>query len=106
MDPAGAAAEIQHAALLAADPAEAIRRHIQRMADWLMVGDARYHLPEIERVFVVAMGQAAIAMTDAAVDYFDAKIAGGIVVTPSSSNTQYPLPVLIGGHPVPTGNSV
>jgi hypothetical protein len=59
------AAEIQRAALLAADPAEAIRRHVRRVTDWLLVGNVQYHLPEIERVFVIAIGKAAVAMDDA-----------------------------------------
>jgi glycerate 2-kinase len=101
-----AAAEIQRAALLAADPAETIRRHIQRVADWLMVGNTRYHLREIERVFLIAFGQAAPAMADAAADFFDDKIAGGVIVTLSSSNPPSPIPILVGGHAVPKENSI
>jgi glycerate 2-kinase len=101
-----AAAEIQRAALLAADPAEAIRRHVRRVADWLLVGDARYHLPEIERVFVVAIGKAAVAMSDAIADFFEDKIAGGVMVAQSPGPRPASCDLLLGGHPVPNVNSV
>jgi len=109
-----AAFEIQRAALLAADPAEAIRRHVQRVTDWVMVGDARYHLPEIERVFSVAFGKAAVAMTDAVADFFEDKITDRVVVTKGPLDTFDMLrghsthfaDILLGGHPVPNGNSV
>lgn len=101
-----AAAEIQRAALLAADPAEAVRRHVRRVTDWLLVGDARYHLPEIERVFVVAIGKAAVAMTDAITDFFEDKIAGGVIVAKSPGPRPASCDLLLGGHPVPNVNSV
>ena len=101
-----AAAEVQRAALLAADPAEAVRRHIRRVTDWLLVGDTRYHLTEIERVFVVALGKASMAMADAVTDFFDDRIADSVVVTQSLPTTHYPLSTIIGGHPVPNENSV
>ena len=101
-----AAAEIQRAALLAADPAEAVRRHMRRVADWLLVGDARYHLPEIERVFVVAIGKAAVAMTDAITDFFEDKIAGGVIVAKSPGPRPASCDLLLGGHPVPNENSM
>ena len=47
-----AAAEIQHAALLAADPAEAIRRLVRRVTDWLLVGDVQYRLSELGFILV------------------------------------------------------
>ncbi len=101
-----AAAEIQRAALLAADPAEAVRRHVRRVADWLLVGDTRYHLPEIERVFVVAIGKAAVSMTDAIADFFEDKIAGGVIVAQSPGPRPASCDLLLGGHPVPNENSV
>jgi glycerate 2-kinase len=100
-----AAAEIQRAALLAADPAEAIRRHVRRVTDWLLVGDARYHLPGIERVFVIALGKAAVAMSDAVVDFFDDKLAGSVIVAESPGPCPAPCDLLL-GHPVPNENSV
>jgi hydroxypyruvate reductase len=100
------AAEIQRAALLAADPAEAIRRHVRRVTDWLLIGDTCYHLPEIEHVFVVALGKAAAAMSDAITDFFDDRVAGGLVVTQSFDARYSPFDIVIGGHPIPNANSV
>ena len=100
------AAQIQRAALLAADPAEAVRRHVRRVTDWLLVGDVRYHLPEIERVFVVAIGKASLAMADAATDFFDDKIADRVLVAKSLPTTPCPPSTILGGHPVPNENSV
>lgn len=101
-----AAAEIQRAALLAADPAEAVRRHVRRVTDWLLVGDTRYHLTEIERVFVVALGKASVAMAEAITDFLDDKIADSVIVTQSLPTTHSPRSTIMGGHPVPNDNSV
>ena len=106
MDLYHTAAQIQRAALLAADPAEAVRRHVRRVTDWLLVGDVRYHLPEIERVFVVAIGKASLAMADAATDFFDDQIADRVLVTKSLPTTHCPPSTILGGHPVPDENSV
>ena len=101
-----AAAEIERAALLAAHPAEAIRRHLQRVTDWIMVGDVKYRLSEIERVFMVAFGQAAVAMADAAADFFDDRIAAGIVIAQSPGLPPAACELYLGGHPIPSENSV
>jgi hydroxypyruvate reductase len=106
MDLYHTAAQIQRAALLAADPAEAVRRHVRRVTDWLLVGDVRYHLPEIERVFVVAIGKASLAMADAATDFLDDNIADRVLVTKSLPTTHCPPSTILGGHPVPDENSV
>jgi len=99
------AAEIQRAALLAADPTEAIRCHAQRMRDWLLVGDKRYHLAEIERVFLIAIGKAA-AMAQAAADLLGDKITDGLIITKSPPPHHLPFDVLLGGHPIPNENSL
>jgi len=106
MDLYHAASEMQRAALLAAEPAEAVRRHVRRVTDWLLVGDTRYHLTEIERVFVVAIGQASMAMADAITDFLDDKIADSVIVTQSLLTLHSPLSTIIGGHPVLNDNSV
>lgn len=106
MDLRSSAMEIQRAALLAADPAEAIRRHVRRVADQLWVGDVRYHLPEIRRVFVVAIGKASVAMSEAAIDLFSGKVAGSLIVTKAFNYRPSSFDILIGGHPAPNENSI
>lgn len=65
---------ILRAALKAADPAEAVRRH------WPEV-----ELGAAERVFVVGAGKAGATMAAAAADLLGPRLVGGIVAVPASS---------------------
>jgi glycerate 2-kinase len=92
---------IAHAAIRSADPASAVRRSLVRTPLGIRVG--RRVLPSTRgrRVFVVAIGKAAGAMVDAALDRVG-HAATGIAFTPRG----YPPPrshasVVFGEHPVP-----
>ncbi len=110
IDLSRAAAEIQSAALRAADPAEAVRRHVRRVVDWVLVDDQQYRLPEIEHVWVVAIGKAALAMADAALDLIGNKVAAGVAITlpfhARALDAASSIEVLAGGHPVPDPSSL
>jgi hydroxypyruvate reductase len=98
---------ILHAALKAADPVEAVRRHVRRNGDWLLVGKRKYRLSAFRDIYVLGAGKASAAMAQAMERILGPRIRYGFV------NTKYghgaPLKrVLIheAGHPVPDENGV
>ncbi len=72
---------IIRAALEAADPAEAVRRHVQRTGESLRVGDRAYDLRRFDEVVLIAAGKAAVPMAEAAADRLGDSLARGVVVT-------------------------
>ncbi len=62
MKPEKAALQIFDAALRAADPEEAVLRHVQVENGILMVGRRRYDLSKFEHVFVIGAGKASASM--------------------------------------------
>jgi hydroxypyruvate reductase len=96
------AAEIWQAALGAADPAEAVRRHFRRAGMVLLLGGKRYSLNEYRNVFVVGAGKASAAMARPVEEALAARIQKGLI------NVKYGHTVPLGrisvhecGHPVP-----
>jgi len=94
-------------ALKAADPAEAIRRHVAVEDGTLRVGRKRYRLDRFRRVIVAGAGKASAHMGEALERLLGRRIAGGLI------NTKYGhLARLkrIGlnecGHPVPDAEGV
>lgn len=98
-------ATIRQAALLAVDPAEAVRRHLKRAGSRLTLGEAAWDLAQVERVFVVGAGKAAVKMTQAAAEMVGEQVTAGVVVTKYLHSTGATLPpairVMEAGHPVP-----
>ncbi len=68
------------AALQAADPAGAVRRHLARAGERLLIGHYSYNLSD-GRIFLVAAGKAALSMTRAALEIIGADVYGGVVIT-------------------------
>jgi hydroxypyruvate reductase len=104
-----AATELQQAALAAVDPAAAIRRHVRRVANQLVVVDQRYDLNAYQSVFVLGSGKAVVPMAAAVLDILGAKLSRGVVVTKYEHAGQWTHPrleVIEAGHPVPDRNSV
>ena len=104
------ATELQRAALTAVEPAAAVRHHVRREGNVLIVAGRRHDLRDYERVFVVGGGKAAVPMTAAIVDVLGERLTAGAIVTKYGHMTsQSPtpnLPILEAGHPVPDENSV
>ena len=104
------ATQLQQAALAAVEPTAAVRRHVRREGDVLIVADRRYDLSDCERIFVVGGGKAAAPMTAAIAEILGKRLTEGIVVTKYGHTTfQSPSPnfqILEAGHPVPDENSV
>ena len=74
-----AAVGILEAALLAVDPAQAVRRSVSRRGRVLNVGPRRYDLDSFEHVYVVGAGKASASMAVAVEDILGERISGGYV---------------------------
>ena len=74
-----ALAEIMAAALQAADPAHAVRAHLRRDGDTIVVGQRRYE--GVERVVVVGGGKAGVPMAQATREILGDRVGAGLVVT-------------------------
>ncbi len=98
-------AAIRQAALLAVDPEEAVRRYLKRVGSRLTLGEAAWDLAQLERVFVVGAGKAAVKMTQAAAEIVGEQVTAGVVVTKYLHSAGATLPpvfrVMEAGHPVP-----
>lgn len=93
---------IMAAALEAADPAEAIRRHVQRDGTILQVDGHNYNLDDYENIYVVGAGKAGAVMAQAIEEILDDRITRGVVVV-KRGYTAPTREVVIheGGHPLP-----
>jgi len=73
------AVAILRAALEAADPAEAVLRHLRREGGALVAGRRRYPLASLENIWVVGAGKASAAMARAVERVLGARLCGGLV---------------------------
>ena len=73
------ALDIFHAALRAADPAEAIARHVQLSSGHLTVGGKTYSLDRYRRILVVGAGKATAAMAGAVEKLLGDRVSGGLI---------------------------
>ncbi len=73
------AAALFRAALEAADPVEAVLRHLQVKGDTLIAGRKRYRLGSFENIRVVGAGKASAAMAQAVERLLGSRIRGGLV---------------------------
>jgi glycerate 2-kinase len=94
------ALKIFRAALRAADPEEAVLRHLRREGDTLIVGKCRYELKNFDRVQVIGAGKAGAAMSRAVERVVGKKISGGFVNTKEASRTRR-VELNPSGHPMP-----
>jgi len=93
---------IFQAGLRAANPVEAVERHLKLDGDGLRVGEAFYALDSFKQVFLVGMGKASAVMAKPVISLLGPRIQGGVIVV--KRGHRYPLPgirVLEAGHPVP-----
>ncbi len=105
------AAALERAALAAVKADAAVRRHVRREEDTLVVAEQQYRLAGHERVFVVAAGKAAVPMTDAILDILGDCVDAAVAVTKRGSRldleSKIPhLQILEAGHPTPDKDSV
>lgn len=110
--PWGAAvARVLAAALQAVEPGAAVRRHLRREGDTLLVGGRPYDLGRFERVWLVGAGKAAAPMAAAAAEILAERLSGGVVVvkhgyTQQPAEPHAPVAVVEAGHPLPDAHGV
>lgn len=112
MDLHAVAAELQRAALDAVEPGLAVRQHVRRQDDLLVIAGRRYDVDDYEHLFVLSGGKAAAPMTAAIQEVLGERLTGGVVVTKyghgeiPESKSQNPINLIEAGHPVPDESSV
>lgn len=101
-------APIIAATLRAADPQEALRRHVRRDGDTLHIGERRIDVLA-QDICLVAAGKAAAAMAEALLRLLSGASVSGVVVTKHGHAAEHilaPLRVIEAGHPVPDAGSL
>lgn len=95
------------AALKAADPVEAVRRHLHKDGDWLVAGKKKYRLSAFGDVYVLGAGKASVAMAQAVERTLGARVRYGFVNTKYGHGGKLKrVRVQEAGHPVPDENGV
>jgi hydroxypyruvate reductase len=98
---------IFHAGLDAADPANAVKRHLQLSGDSLIAGAQAVPLPSAGRIFVLGAGKAGATMARAVEDILDDRIAGGLInVKDGHTATLRHIELNECGHPIPDERGV
>jgi len=80
---------IRRAALRAADPAQAVERHLRLSRSALHAGPHRIPLEPSARIWLVGLGKAAPAMSAAAAEILGGRLSAGVVTVPKHG-TQAP----------------
>jgi hydroxypyruvate reductase len=100
-----ALALIRRHALAAVDPHSAVVAHMVRTGDILEIAGRRWDIGACDRIFVLAVGKAAVPMALAAVTILGDRLSGGVVVTKYShvGHADFPptLEIFETGHPIP-----
>ncbi len=96
------------AALEAADPESAVRRHLRAESGGVRIGRRLFKWTPGSRVFVIALGKAAPGMARAAAEILGDRIEAGIVTTLAPLVLTLPdcMQVVHAGHPLPDAGSL
>ncbi|MHC1785011.1 MAG: glycerate kinase [Anaerolineaceae bacterium] len=102
---------IVQAALVAADPEEAVRNCLNRNGDILSAGEKVYHLGSFKHIYLLGAGKASFAMAKAVTGILeDRELSGAILVkylpTDPNSLELRGIHVFEGDHPTPGGKSL
>lgn len=99
--------EFLDAALLAADPKQAVRRAMQRQGHLLVVDGQTLDLRPFRRVLVVGAGKAAAAMAQEVEEILERYLTSGVVaVKRGYAAPTRKVEVVEGGHPLPDEKSL
>ncbi len=95
------------AALKAADPVEAIRRHVAVIGSKLLVGRKRYDLERYRRIIVLGAGKASALMAESLESLLGRRISQGLINTKYGHNARLKrIELHECGHPVPDAAGV
>ena len=101
------ALRIFRAALQAADPAEAVSRHLRLSGDRLMAGSHRYELRSFRNIYVVGAGKASASMAKPVERMLGRRIRAGLInVKYGHAAKLRRIELNESGHPIPDRNGV
>lgn len=101
------ALSIFQAALRAADPRQAVRRHLRIEGGSLRAGTGRYRLSDWRQILVLGAGKASAAMAQAVEEVLGRRISGGLVNVKYGHTARLKRVTLNEcGHPVPDQSGV
>jgi glycerate 2-kinase len=101
------ALQIFRAALAAADPMEAVARHLHVDGDKLVVGERRYRLGSFRNVYLLGAGKASAAMAAAVERILARRVTGGLIDVKDGHLAKLRRVELNEcGHPVPDSRGV
>lgn len=94
-------------ALQAVDPAQAVRRCVQRDGHRLLIGDRSYDLDAVHRLLVVGAGKAGAPMAQAIEDILGDRIGAGVIIVKEGYAAEVDkLKIVEAGHPIPDARGV
>jgi hydroxypyruvate reductase len=105
------ACEILAKSIHAVDPYKCVYNQIQMDGQLLYIGEKVLSIAQFKRIFLIGFGKAAVPMAKAVIDRLGQKITQASVITKddkflSENGYGNKLSVLIGGHPIPTVESI
>lgn len=105
------ACKIMSSTIRAVDPYECIKDNIKYNGQSLTIGQDLIFTEDVDRIFVVGLGKASVSMAISVIDILEERIELAVVVTKSKKFLEFnnyggKLKVFIGGHPVPTEESI
>ena len=97
------AIEIFRAALAAADAGNAVRKHLSLQSGYIKAGALRLPLKNFDRIFLIAVGKAALQMAGMAEEIIGTRLTRGIAVTKRGHATSplHRIEILETRHPIP-----
>src|SRR5260370_24163778 len=105
--PRKAALAILHAAVAAADPCQAVLRHVRRRGEILEAGRHRYRLGSFANIYVIGAGKAGAAMARAIERLLGRRIHSGLVNVKYGHTAKLRrIEINECAHPVPDENGV
>lgn len=105
------ACKIMTSALRAVDPYKCVKDHLKIKNHSLIIGKNTIASGDFERIFVIGLGKASVPMARSVIDILGEKVHSAVVVTKEKDFLQYDgydnkLKVYLGGHPIPTDESL
>jgi len=99
------ALRIFRAALRAADPVQAVLRHVRREGEMLIAGRRRYDLTSFRNIYVIGAGKASARMAVAVEGLLGRRITAGLINAPDFVKLRR-IEINEAGHPIPDRRGV
>ncbi len=97
-------AAVLSSALLAVEPAAAVKRVLIREDDHLLIGGKSYDLSRINHIWLIGVGKAGVPMAQAVVDVLGDRLSGGVVIVKEGfafGSLPSNITLVEAGHPIP-----